>query len=494
MVKQVPTRSEIPVEQTWDLESIFASDQLWEDSFTQVGQQLPQLRALQGTLGQSGSALNSALRLRDQVSEVLERLYVYASMRFHEDTTRPNYQALADRAMSLVAEFSAAISFFVPEILAIPSERLDQFIASEPGLALYRHQLEEITRARPHVRSAEVEQVLAEMLELMQAPDRIFEMIENADLRLPIVRDGEGNELQLSHGNYTMLMRSPKREVRRDAFEGMHATFKQQQNTIAANFSTQVKKNIVVARTRHYASAIEAALDANNIPVSVYSNLVDTVEANLAPLHRYLRLRQRALKLDDTQHMYDLYVPLVPEAAVEIDFDAARERVTAALEPLGSQYTEVLSRGMHSRWIDVYENQGKRSGAYSGGAYSTHPYVLLNFQSQLEDMFTLAHEMGHSMHSYFTRSTQPYPYGDYTIFLAEIASTFNEALLTQYLLRTTQDPVIKAYIINHYVDGFRSTFYRQAMFASFRANRPRTRRGRRIPDSRAALRHLQRSQ
>jgi oligoendopeptidase F len=469
MVKTLPSRSEIPVEMTWDLESIFATDQLWEENFTYISQQLPKLAALQGSLGQTAQALNQALRLRDQLAEVLERLAVYATMRFHEDTTRTQYQAQADRAMTLFAEFSMATAFFVPEILAIPPERLENYFIQEPELALFRHQIDDILRARPHVRSAEVQQVLAGFMELAQAPDRTFEMIDNADLPpfMPVIADEEGNEVQLSDGNYMVFMRSVNREVRRASFEGLHGTFQKLQNTLATNLGNQVKKNLIYARAERYESALAAALDGNNIPTTVYTNLVETVKAQLPVLHRYLALRQKILKLEDGQHIYDLYAPLVSEAKVEVPFDEARDRVVQAMGPLGVEYTTNLDRGMRSRWIDVLQNQGKRSGAYSSGAFGTHPFVLLNYQSQLDDMFTLAHEMGHSMHSFFSRASQPYQYADYTIFLAEIASTLNEALLTHYLLATTTEKTVRAYIINHYLDGFRATLFRQTMFADF---------------------------
>jgi oligoendopeptidase F len=469
VVKTVPPRSEIPAAMTWDLESIFAADPVWEENFTYVSQQIPTLRGLQGSLMQSAQGLSQALLLRDQSAEVLGRLLVYATMRFHEDTRRMEYQALSDRAMSLAAEYSQATAFFVPEILAIPPERLEKYLAEEPNLALYQHQIDEITRMRPHVRSTEVEQTLAGFAELAQGPDRTFEIFENADLPpfMPVIHDEAGNEVQLTTGNYGLFARSENRAVRQACFDGLHETFKKFQNTLATNFGNQVKKNLIYARERRYDTALAAALDDNNIPTSVYTNLISTVNANLPALHRYLALRQKILKLDGGQHVYDLYAPLVAEAKVEIAFDEARAKVVQALSPLGAEYTAQLDKGMQSRWIDVYENQGKRSGAYSWGAFGTHPFVLLNYQGQLDDMFTLAHEMGHSMHSFFTRASQPFPYADYTIFLAEIASTLNEALLTHYLLQTTEDKTVRAYVINHYLDGFRATLFRQTMFADF---------------------------
>ena len=469
MVKTVPPRSAIPLEMTWNLETIFATDAGWEEQFTFVGQHLPTLRALQGSLHPSAHGLLQALHLRDQTGEVLGRLVAYATMRFHEDTTRVHYQALSDRVMALAAEFGMATAFFVPEILAIPADRLESYFAAEPDLALYRHQLDEITRKRPHVRSAEVEHTLASFSEVAQGPYRTYEVFQNADLPLllPVIHDEAGNEVQLTDGNYDLFMRSENRTVRQVAFDGLHETYKQFQNLLATNFSNQVKKNLLYTRERQYDSALAAALDDYTIPTSVYTTLIQTVNANLPALHRYLALRQHILHLDGGQHIYDLYAPLVAEATGEISFEEAREKVVQAMGPLGQEYTTALERGMRSRWIDVYENQGKLSGAYSGGSYGTPPFVLLNYQGQLQDMFTLAHEMGHAMHSYFTRATQPYPYGDGFGFQSEIVSTLNEALLTHYLLQTTTDKAVRASVINHYLDGFRTTLFRQTLFADF---------------------------
>ncbi len=466
MAKETPTRESIAIEDTWELESIFANDDIWEEKYAYCMQQTPKMEQFKGTFGQSGANLYTALQFRDQLSEIIERLFVYANMRFHEDTTKAKYQALADRSMSLMANFAAAGAFYTPEILSIPQETLEAFFAQEQKLSLYKHQIEEITRAKPHIRSAEVEEVLASMAELSQAPEKIFEMIDNADLRLPKITDADGSEAQLSLGSYVLFLQSSSSETRKAAFEGMHGTFKAQQNTIAANLATQVKKNIFLARTRKYETTLDMALDANNIPSGVYTNLIAAVNTHLPALHRYLALRKKILAVDEL-HMYDLYVPLVADSDKQVLFDEARETVAKALAPLGAEYVTQLSKGMHSRWIDVYENTGKRGGAYSWGAYGTHPFVLLNYQNRLDDMFTLAHEMGHSMHSFFTWREQPYPYANYTIFLAEIASTLNEALLTDYLLKTTTDTKTKAYVLNHYLEGLRGTLFRQTMFADF---------------------------
>ncbi len=465
-VQTLPTRSDVPVEMTWDLESIYPTPDDWEKDFNWVNDELPRLSAYEGKLSDSAQTLYEALDFDSRLSEVLGRLAVYASMRADEDTANQTNQAREARINMLGAKAGAATAFLTPEILAIPQERLEGFLSEEPRLELYRHTLDELLRRKPHVRSAEVEALLAEASETLYAPAQIFGMINDADLKLPIIKNGKGEDVQLSKGNYILYMEDRDRRVRKDAFEGMHSTFYKQRNTLAATLNGHVKSQIFRARARRYDSAIEAALDANNIPVSVYENLLETVRNNISVLNRYLALRKKVLGLEDL-HMYDLYVPIVAEVEYKVPFEQAKETVAKALAPLGKDYVEDMVRGFNSRWIDVMENEGKRGGAYSSGAYGTHPFVLLNYQENLDNMFTLAHEFGHSMHSFYTRRTQPYPYGDYTIFVAEVASTLNEALLTHYLLETVTDKPLRMYIINHYLEGFRATLYRQTLFADF---------------------------
>ncbi|HZC05808.1 MAG TPA: oligoendopeptidase F [Ktedonobacterales bacterium] len=463
----LPKRSEIPTELTWNLSAIYPTDVAWEAEFARVAAQLPQVRAFEGRLGESAQTLLAAFTARDAVGEALGKLFVYAHMRLHEDTTNSAAQALADRVTTLDSEFSSAVAYMRPELLAIPQERLDSFVASEPGLAVYRHQLEEITRERAHVLSAEIESLLAQASEVGAAAERIYDMLSDADMKLPKVRDDQGQETQLTQGNYlTRFLESQNRDVRRAAFEAMLGTYGSFRNTFAATLSAQVKRDIFFARAHKYGSSLEAALDPNNIPVSVYDNLISTVDANLPLLHRYLRIRKRVMALDDL-HMYDLYTPLAREVEYKIPFAQAQERVAEALAPLGADYTAPLTEGFRSRWIDVMESEGKRSGAYSWGSYGTQPYALLNYQDSMDSLFTLAHEMGHSMHSYFTWRTQPYQYGSYTLFVAEVASTLNEALLTHYLLQTADDRALKLYVVNHALETFRGTLYRQTLFAEF---------------------------
>jgi len=459
-------RSDIAEEYTWDLESIFPANEGWESSFQALQQRLPELEALKGTLAQSGQALLRVLQKRDELFEKLETLLVYASMRRDEDTTNSTYQGMFDRAMQLFVHASTVASYIEPEILALPQTTLDTFVQETPGLSLYGQQLDELNRRRPHVRSAEVEAILAAAGEISEGPDAIFSMIDNADLKLPLIQNEKGEEVQLTKGNYLVYIRSTDRRVRKEAFEGMHSTYLKQRNTLAATLSSQVKGDIFYTRQRGYGSCRERALAHYNIPVSVYDNLVETVSEHIHLLNRYMKLRKRLLQLDEL-HMYDLYVPIVRETTDEISYAEASDTVVAALAPLGENYTNMLKQAFKERWIDVYETPGKRGGAYSGGGYATRPFILLNFQNKRDSMYTLAHELGHSMHSYFTRTYQPFLYGDYTTFVAEVASTLNEGLLTEYLLKTTDDPAVRLAILNHSLEDLRGTLFRQTMLAEF---------------------------
>jgi len=459
-------RSDIPTEYTWHLESIFSSDDDCERDFLALQRRLPELEALKGTLAQSGQALLAVALKRDELFEQLGRLYAYAAMRKDEDTTNSKYQGMADRATQLSVQAATAASYIEPEILALPQEKLDQFLREVPDLELYQHQLHDLNRMRPHVRSVEIEAILAAAGEVASAPDAIFSMIDNADLKLPTIKDEQGQEVQLTKGNYLVFIRSTNRRVRKEAFEGLHSTFLKQRNTIAATLASQVKADIFYTRQRGYGSTRERALAAYNIPTSVYDRLVETVSQHISLLGRYMKLRKRMLQLDDL-HMYDLYVPIVKEVQNEVSYEQARDRVIAALAPLGNDYIRNLTKGFQQRWIDVYETPGKRSGAYSGGVYGTQPFILMNFQGNRDSMYTLAHELGHSMHSFYTRTHQPYPYGDYTIFVAEVASTLNEGLLTEYLLKTTTDRALRMAILNQSLEDFRGTLFRQTMFAEF---------------------------
>lgn len=465
-MQTLTSRNEIQIEYTWNLESIFPSNVDWEQRFKAIQSRLPELEALKGTLAQSGQALLKVLQTRDELLEALEQLYVYTSMRKDEDTTHSLYQAMADRATQLLVRTSTVASYIEPEILALPQEKLEQFIQETSALALYRQQLDDLNRKRPYIRSAEVEAVLAAAGEVTGAPDDIFSMIDNADLKLPEITNEQGENVRLTKGNYLTYIRSTNRNVRKEAFEALHNTFLKQRNTIAATLAAQVKTDIFYTRQRGYSTSRERALSRNNIPVSVYDNLVTTVGEHIPLLNRYLALRKRMLKLNDL-HMYDLYVPIVEEVNDNIGYEEARDTVIAALAPLGENYIKTLKTAFTQRWIDVFETPGKRGGAYSGGAYGTLPFILLNFQNKRDSMYTLAHELGHSMHSFYTRTNQPYQYGDYTIFVAEVASTLNEGLLTEYLLRNTTDKATRLAILNHSLEDIRGTLFRQTMFAEY---------------------------
>ncbi|MGE5619714.1 MAG: oligoendopeptidase F [Sphingomonadaceae bacterium] len=466
IMEKPPKRQELPLPYTWNLEIVYPDESLWDADFQAVKERIPQLEQYRGTLADSASRLSNCLRLRDETYKLMEQLLVYAQMRKDEDNSNSHYQALSDRATMLATQLSSATAFIQPEILAIPEEKLQGFVASEPELALYRHHLEELLRRRPHTRSIEVEKLLAETMEVSRTPDNTFGMLTNADMRFPTIQDEQGRPIELSQARYSQLRESPDRRVRKDAFEAIHRTFNSFRNTLAASLAGSVRSDIFYARSRNYPTALEAALDPNNIPTQVYHNLIRTVNGSLPLLHRYMALRKRLLGLEKLHH-YDLYVPMVPDVRMEVSYEEATRMVRAGLTPLGKEYLAALEKALTSRWIDVYENEGKTSGAYSGGAYTTPPFILLNYQGTLTDVFTLAHELGHSMHSHFTRSTQPFVYGDYTIFLAEVASTLNETLLTEHLLKESSDPKLRAYLVNQQLERFRTTLFRQTMFAEF---------------------------
>lgn len=462
----LPRRDEIPVDRTWNLEAIFPTDEAWEKEFQDLKNSVSLLVAYKGKLGESADTLYNALKEEEKLSERFGRLYAYSHMRYDQDTTNGFYQGLNDRAASLASELGQATAFMTPEILTIPEETIKSFMEQKEELKLYDHVFDILNKRRPHVLSENEEALLAQASEVLRSPSQTFGMLNNADLKFPKVKDEEGNEVELTHGRYVHFLESSDKEVRKNAFTAMYDTYGKFKNTFASTLSGQVKKNIFSARARKYQTAREAALSNNNIPESVYDQLIETVNKNLHLLHRYVSLRKKALGLDEL-HMYDLYTPLVADSKMDITYDEARDLVLNGLAPLGTDYVNTVKEGFDSRWIDVEENVGKRSGAYSSGSYGTMPYILLNWQDNLDNVFTLAHELGHSMHTYYTTTNQPFVYGDYTIFVAEVASTCNEALLNDYLLKTTEDKKKKLYILNHFLEGFRGTVFRQTMFAEF---------------------------
>lgn len=474
---KVPRRDEIEDEYTWDLTTIYASDKVWEEAVGKIEGRMPEIAALQGTVGQNAQSLLHALKISDDVAQQLWQVYVYAGRRHDSDTTDTAGQELDSRAGSLIAQTSAALSFIEPEILSVSDETINEWLSEEPGLEVYRYKLEQLSKQRAHVRSAEVENVVAQFGDITRATSDIFGMLNNADLDFPFIKDENNNEVQLSHARYGRYMESQDRRVRHDAFKGLYGAFRKIRNTLGATLAGEIRGHVVNARVHNYPSALAAALEPNDIPLDVYHNLIKTINANLPKLHRYMALRKKIMGLDEL-HLYDLYAPLVNEPDIVISYAEAAATVKEALAPLGANYADALQQTFTNRWIDVYENVGKRSGAYSDGSYTTAPFILLNYQERLNDMFTLAHELGHSMHSFFTRRNQPFVYGNYTIFVAEVASTLNEALLTHHMLQTSNDPSLKRRLIVQQLDDIRGTIFRQTMFAEFELDmHERTERG-----------------
>ena len=462
---ELPSREEIDSIYKWKLEDIYENEELWEKDFDQVKQQLNLLDEYRGKIN-SAEKLLGVLKLKDEVAMKIDRLFTYARMRKDEDNTRAKYQALSDRAMGLLIEVSSSLSFIEPEILSLPKEDLMGFIEHNNDLKLYKHYLENLLRMQNHILDADREKMLAEIGEIAQAPGDIFRMLDNADIRFPKVKDEHGNEVELTKGRYIKFMESENREVRKSAFEAFHNTYKGLVNTLSATTSANVKTNIFIKNQRKFDSSLEASLFADNVPTEVYNNLINTVHKRLDLMHRYVRLRKKVLALDE-MHMYDLYVPLVKGYDKSIDYENAKRMVIEGLAPMGDEYIGILKKGFDSDWIDVYENRGKTGGAYSWGTYGTHPYVLLNFQGKLNDVFTIAHEMGHAIHTYYSSNNQPYIYAQYTIFLAEVASTCNEAILINYLLERAKEKEERMFLLNHFMEQFKGTVYRQTMFAEF---------------------------
>ncbi|WP_370224727.1 oligoendopeptidase F [Cytobacillus sp.] len=465
-VKKLPARNEISPEDTWRLEDIFPSDEEWDKEYNDVQKLIPNAGKYQGRLGESAETLYEALQFQDHLLSRLGKLYTYAHMRYDQDTTNSFYQGQDDKIKNLYSEAASALAFIVPELLAEDEEKIAGFLEEKTELQLYKHSLEEINLQRPHVLSAEQESLLAQASEVLGASSNTFGMLNNADLEFPSIKDENGEEVEITHGRFIRFLESDEQRVRHDAFKAVYETYGKFRNTFASTLSGNVKKDNFNAKIRNYESARHAALSANNIPESVYENLVNTINDNLHLLHRYVKLRKKVLGVEEL-HLYDLYTPLVKEVKMEIPYNEAKDLILKGLKPLGEDYLKILNEGFENRWVDVHENKGKRSGAYSSGTYGTNPYILMNWQDNVNNLFTLAHEFGHSVHSYYTRKYQPYPYGNYSIFVAEVASTCNEALLNDHLLKTIDDDKKRLYLLNHYLEGFRGTVFRQTMFAEF---------------------------
>lgn len=464
-IKKIPERSEIPEKDRWAIEDLYPTDEAWSLDMDKLKALTAELAAFAGTLGQDAKTLLAYAQKMEQASVLLSNLFNYSSRRNDADTRVSKYQEMNGMAMSAYVGFSSATSFETPEIMSIPEADMERFYAEEPGLERYRRYIFNIRRHAEHVLSPAEEKLLAMTGEMMQAPDDIYSKFADADLTFPDAVDKDGVKHPLSQGTYISYMESDDRELRKSAFENTYHTWAANKNSVAAMLNAQVKSLQFRADARHYASSLEASLDNTNVPVAVYHNLIEAVHQNFDKMHRYVRLRKKLLGVDEL-HFYDLYTPLVPGADVKIPFAQACQTVYDALAPMGEDYRKILKEGFENRWIDVYQNVGKRSGAYSAGAF-VHPYVLLNYTGTLDSQFTLAHEMGHALHSWHSNKYQNPVDADYVIFVAEVASTCNEALLMEHLLSKTTDKKERAYLINHFLEQFRTTLYRQTMFAEF---------------------------
>ena len=465
MSETIRERKDIPLKDTWALEDLYATDADWEKALARMQARMPELSEFEGKLAQNGQTLCAFLALLEELDTQAESLGNYAMRRGDQDTRDANYQAMNGKFISAVTELSAGLSFATPEIMAIPEESLEGFYADCHRLERYRRYLTDQRRKKAHTLSAAEERLLAAAAEMAGAPDSIYSSLLNADLTYPDALDSEGKPHSLSQSTFVPLEESGDRVLRKSAYENLYHTLNGMRNTAAGLLDAQNKQQKFYATARKYSSAREAALDGTNVPLSVYDNLIEAVHRNLDKMHRYVRLRKKLLGVDQL-HFYDIYTPLVQDLNKSIPYEQAKQTVYDALHPLGEDYRKILKEGFDNRWIDVYENRGKRTGAYSAGT-KVHPYVLLNYTGTLDSQFTLAHEMGHALHSYLSNKHQNPIDSDYVIFVAEVASTCNEALLMEYLLKRTRDKKERAYLINYFLDQFKGTIYRQVMFAEF---------------------------
>ena len=462
---KVLNRKEVPEEMTWDIEIMYATPGAWEKDFATISPLVDKFMTFKGKLSNSAKTLREAIETEDVMERLAEKVYVYAHLRSDEDTGNTENRSRVDRAQSLFAEISGKTSWFDPEIMAIPEKRMEELLAA-PELSFYKRSLEELLRSRPHTLSEKEERILGMSSDVMGTASKTFSILNNADMRFPKITDENGRRVELTHGNYIKFLESNKRKVRRRAFQGMYKTYAKLRNTLATTLDGTVKRHVLSAKLRNYPSALNAALFSDNIPEKVYLELIQAVHDKLPALHKYMQLRCDVLELEQID-MYDVFTPLVPECKLEVSWEEAKEMVQKAFKPLGEEYCKNLDKAFEQRWVDVLENRGKRSGAYSSGCYDSYPYLLLNFHGTLNDVFTLAHELGHSMHSYYSHKEQEYHYADYQIFVAEVASTTNELLLHDHLIKNCDDDNVKAYLLCHLLDQLRGTIYRQTQFAEF---------------------------
>ena len=467
--RKLNTREEADARYKWAIEDLYKDDEDWKRDYELLKSRIPELTKFRGRLGESAEVLLSMQKLSDELNQLLEKIYVYANQRLHENTDNSTYQNLASQAQGLLVELSESLSFVEPELMELPDGIIETFLDENEEFSVYRQYFENIIRQKKHVLPTEQEQLLAAMGEVAESPKDIFSMFNNADIRFPEITGEDGHPVQVTHGRYMSLMQSRNRQVRKDAFEAMYGVYGDWRNTLAAMYRANVKQEAFLAKAHKYTSDLEAALDGSHIPVKVYEQLIEAVHESMPLMYRYMKLRKKLLGVEEL-HMYDLYVPVIEQDHSEIPFEQAKKTVLEGLAPMGEGYLHLLREGFDHGWIDVYENQGKRTGAYSWGAYGTHPYVLLNYQGTLHDVFTLAHEMGHALHSWYSDEHQPYIYAGYRIFVAEVASTCNEALLIHYLMEQSKkagDRKKTMYLMNYFLEQFRTTLFRQTMFAEF---------------------------
>ncbi|ELZ11047.1 oligoendopeptidase F [Halovivax asiaticus JCM 14624] len=465
-MSDVPSREEVPTEHTWDLSRIFDSPDDWRDAYDDVTDRLDELTAYEGETATDAAILLETLETRDALMREVERVATYAQMRRDEDTSDQERQAMAARAESLVADAQSAASFVEPEVQELTTDEFESYVDEEPDLERYRQYVDDVLRMKPHTRSPEVEELLADFGEVTGTAGNVYSMLANADMTFPTVEDPDGEDVEITQSNFVNLLKRPDRDFRERVYEAYFEEWDDVRNTVSTAYAKSVTADVRLAEARNYETAREASLDDANVPVEVYDTLVDTVNDNLDALHRHAELKREALGVDNLRP-WDLYMPLTGGEGPEIPYDEACEHVIEAVAPLGEDYQDRLAEGLESRWVDVYENEGKRAGAYSGGTYDTEPFVLMNYQDDVASMYTLAHELGHSLHSDNTRTNQPYVYSNYELFVAEVASTVNEALLTEHLLETVEDPEFRVHILNEFLERVRSTLFRQTLFAEF---------------------------
>ncbi len=464
-MQKAKQRSEIAQQDKWRIEDIYATDEAWEADYNECIRRAKEKCVYQGRLAESAQILYQALKESDEADLLVEHVYVYAFMKYYEDTANAVYQEMSGRAQAAVTKLSEKYAFLTPEILAIDQKKMQEYLNSDT-IALYRHALEDILAKKEHALSEKEERLLAMAGQVTASPNEIFSKFNNADVKFGTILDEDGNEVELTNGRYSVFMESNDRSVRENAFKALYRQYGNYKNTLAATYYANVKQACFYAKARKYDSTLQMYLSGSFIPEKVYHNLIETVHKNLDKMHTYVSLRKQVLGVDEL-HFYDIYAPMVSDITMKIPYEEAKDIALKALAPLGEEYLSKVKEGFESGWVDVYENTGKRTGAFSWGTYGVHPYVFLNYTDTLNDVFTLVHEMGHAMHTYYSNANQPYPYAGYRIFVAEVASTCNEALLMQYLLKNCTDLSEKKYLMNHYFEQFKGTLFRQTMFAEF---------------------------